>query len=392
MKTAVLIASYVLFLPFAASAEVISKPFEISGWVPYWRSATGTAETMAQLDTFTEVNPFGYTVKDNGSLNDAAQLLAEPWPTLQKAAKERHVRYIPTVMWSDGPAIHAVLSDPQLRAAHIKQIVDEVYTQGFDGIDIDYEAKLAETKPYFSLFLKELYKAMGNKWVMCTIESRTPIESRYYGVEVHRDAGIYANDFDAINKYCDRVRIMAYDQQSVDLQLAAGTKEPYSPVADTRWVEKVVNEAAKSISKRKIVIGVPTYGYEYDVTAYADGYAYDLLWAFNPQYALDIGAEYNVASVRNAAGELSMTYFPKSGLFSLPRPSSPWGGNLVALAAAAVAAGNNSNLTFRMLWWSDAEAIGEKVALAKKLGVRGVAIFKIDGGADPKMWDALRMN
>jgi spore germination protein YaaH len=43
-----------------------------------------------------------------------------------------------------------------------------------------------------------------------------------------------------------------------------------------------------------------------------------------------------------------------------------------------------------MVTWQDAQAIGDKVALAKRLGIRGVAIFKIDGGEDPKMWDYLK--
>lgn len=380
----------VLTVPLATNAAVISKPFEVSGWIPYWRTATGTAEVLGKFETFTEINPFGYTVDENGNLYDAASILQEPWTTVQAEAKKKGVRYIPTVMWANGEAIHAVLSDPKKRAAHIKQIVDEVDTHDFDGIDIDYEAKLAETKPHFSAFLKELYANMGDKWVQCTIESRTPLADRYYGTEAPKDAGMYANDFAAIAKYCDRVRIMAYDQQSIDLKLNASTKDPYSPVADPQWVEKVVKEAAKTIPKRKIVIGVPTYGYEYDVRAYADGYVYDLLWSFNPRYATELAAEYNVSPLRNAAGEMSFTYFPKDGALSLPRPASPWPGNLAAMASSALATAQNTNLGFRMVWWSDAQAISDKVALAKKLGIRGVAVFKIDGGQDPNIWGVLK--
>ena len=42
-----------------------------------------------------------------------------------------------------------------------------------------------------------------------------------------------------------------------------------------------------------------------------------------------------------------------------------------------------------MLTWSDADAIEQKVDLARRLGVRGVSVFKIDGGQDPGLWAAL---
>ena len=44
----------------------------------------------------------------------------------------------------------------------------------------------------------------------------------------------------------------------------------------------------------------------------------------------------------------------------------------------------------RIIWWSDAQAIKQKVNLARKLGVRGVAIFKLDGSADPQTWSVLK--
>lgn len=382
----------VVISPLFASAAVISKPFEISGWIPYWRTATGTADAFAHLDTFTEINPFVYTVTENGRLNDAGSMITDAsWIQLKQAAKEKKVRFIPTVMWSNPDAMHAVLSDPASRKLLVRLIVDEVTVHDFDGIDIDFEGKRYETGPYFSKFLQELYKAMGNKWVQCTIESRMPIADRYYGQEIPKDAGQYANDFTVINKNCDRVRFMTYDQQDVDQKRETELTEPYGPVSDVVWVEKAIREAMKTIPKRKIVLGVPTYGYEWDVRTYSNNeHVYDLLWTFNPKYGWEKANEYNITPGRNAGGELGFTYFPEGGQFVLPRPETPWPFNLVATAASMLSTANNSNLSYRMVTWSDAEAIRQKIELAKKLGIRGVAIFKIDGGEDPAMWDVLK--
>lgn len=351
----------VLIFTQAGSALAATSSFEISGWIPYWRKEAGVAEALAHLKTFNEINLFGYTVKNDGSLFDAMKINDAPWPKLIAAAKAAKVKIIPTVMWSDGNAIHRVLSDPTLRANHIKAIVKMVNDGGFDGVDIDYESKLAETSPYFSLFLKELYTAMGQKWVMCNLEPRTPLSSRYDTIPADIQ---YANDFKEINKYCDRVKIMAYDQGTVDLRLNEVDKGPYRPVADPKWVEKLVTLAAKDIKKSKIIIGVPTYGYESELQVNDKGkYSYKLLWSFNPNYALNIAKSLGGTPWRNRAGEMSLIYFATS---------------------------TDSTNKMRLLWWSDASAIKDKITLARKLGVRGVGIFKIDGGADPNMWTVLK--
>ena len=367
-----------------------SAPLEISGWIPYWRTATGTADALLHLTAFKEINPFGYTVKQNGALFDALHADSPVWQALIRAAHEKKIRIIPTVMWSNTEAIHAVLKNKKSRAAHIKEIVAMVNNNGFDGVDIDYEAKKADTKIYFSAFLHDLYKAMGKKWVMCTIESRTPLDSRF---EIIPDHIQFANDYTALNAYCDRVRIMAYDQQSIDLKLNEKAIGPYIPVADPKWVEKVITLAATSISKKKIVIGVPTYGYEYEVTPLAQGYRYDLLWAFNPKYALDLAKRINVDPKRNEAGEMSFSYGATSvePASTEERDTAESNNMSVATTTSSSFSGTavSTSTPFRLLWWSDASAIKDKIDLAKKLGVRGVAIFKIDGGEDPEMWNVL---
>ncbi len=370
-----------------------TKPlFEVSGWVPYWRTATGTADAILHMDTFKEISPFAYTVKNNGTLLDQMHVDADSWQALIHAAQGKKVKVIPTVMWDNTERIDAVLRSPKLRKAHIKEIVSMVNDNGFDGVDIDYEGKAAETKKYFSLFLKELYAAMGKKFVICTIEARTPLEARFS--KIPNDIQ-YANDFVAINNYCDRVRIMAYDQGAIDLTLNDAAVGPYVPVADPKWVEKVIRLAMKTIAKKKIVIGVPTYGYEFEVTPLSEGFRYDLLTALNPKYALDTAQEFGVTPQRNVAGELSFTYMPTTS------PAVSQTGDIIQsnndlLASALASSGTTTpaiivpKLPMRIVWWSDAQAIRDKVLLAKKLGVRGVAIFKVDGGEDPLMWDVLK--
>ncbi len=249
--------SLVFFLSLAHSAHAATSAFEVSGWIPYWRSATGTQEALMHLDTFKELNPFGYTVKADGTLNDVMSVDQEPWVSFIKVAQAKKIRIIPTVMSGSPDIIHNILKNKKLRDAHIKNIVAMVNSHNFDGVDIDYEAKYPETKDYYSIFLRDLYKAMGKKFVQCEVESRTPVASRYDRIPLDYDPRDVANDYKEINKYCDRVRIMAYDQGTVDLKLRQQNGgSMYAPVADPKWVEEVVNLAAKDISKKKIVLGL----------------------------------------------------------------------------------------------------------------------------------------
>ncbi|MBX4216239.1 hypothetical protein KW797_04825, partial [Candidatus Parcubacteria bacterium] len=75
-----------------AEAQTLKKSIEVSGWIPYWRKATGTQEALLHLDAFTELNPFGYTVRSNGTLADTAKLDEEPWTTLIAEERKKKIR------------------------------------------------------------------------------------------------------------------------------------------------------------------------------------------------------------------------------------------------------------------------------------------------------------
>jgi spore germination protein YaaH len=331
---------------------------------------------------------------NNGELHDTAQIETGTWDSFIAAAKLTQTRVVPTVMLGDGVVADAILSDSAKRIALEEQIVNAVKKHNFDGIDIDFEAKQAGTINYFSTFLKELYGRMGKKWVYCTIEARMPLEDRYLpGAKIPDDATQFANDYIAMNKYCDRVEVMAYDQGTVNLRLNSVRSAPYAPVADPGWVEDVVRLAAQTISRNKLIIGIPTYGYEYRVIPQGNStFKYTRLWSFNPKYATDLAAQLGIVPHRTSASEIGFTYDPK-----LVATSAPTNNEQTQTQQTSATTSVNENLgsqlsdnsPFNYVTWNNALTIKEKIDLAKKLQVRGVAFFSLNGGEDQGLWDLL---
>jgi spore germination protein YaaH len=370
---------------FAATSDL-----EVSGWIPYWAAETGSADAKKHLEQLSVINPFAYTVQNNGALKSLTKLSKSPWKNLFTSARKKGVLVIPTVMWSNTSSIHVVLSNEQLRKDHIKAIVSMVKKGKYDGVDIDYEGKMAETKDFYSLFLKELKSALGkDKTLSCTIEARTPPDSLYKTIPPDLR---YANDYDVIATYCDRVNLMTYDQQRADLALNdAHIGQAYIPVSDPAWVRKVIALTLQSIPKEKINLGIPTYGHEYEVQVYSNEYqVYGKTGAFNPAYGIKTAKKYHITPEHGNAGELSFSFFTVKNApqfaFNPVIPQNTSSANKVAAQSFAYTTITHLPSVFYYATWSDADAIEQKMELAREFGLNGVAFFKFDGKEDQNMW------
>lgn len=389
-----LLRSFLLCLFFiGAPLYTHASGLEVAGWIPYWRDDEGIKTVIKHLDSVDIVFPFAFTVTTDGVPKDQSDLSAQEWTSFIRRAQRNNIEIIPTIMWSDGESIHRVLSNKKSRKAHVKAIVALVMESDYDGIDIDYESKKSETKDYFSSFLKELDDALEEKMLTCTVEARTPPESLYRDVPPVIN---YANDYDAIGTYCDRVEIMAYDQQRADIKLneeRAG--EPYFPVADIDWVRKVVELAVESIPPEKILLGISTYGYHYKVTVAPNWFkSYERISALSVPQILDIGKKHKVQGSRNKSGEMSFTYLPKDSRVKLSKklniPKDTPKGNVVAARALAHANKTGKTVTFNLAWYPDARSMKDKLDLAEEFDLRGVAFFKFDGDEDRNVWKYLK--
>jgi spore germination protein YaaH len=376
-----------------------SDDSEVAGWIPYWAKTAGTKSAIQNIDTLDAVYPFVYTVKQDGSLKDNGNIhKGKEWQKLFKVARRNDVEVIPTIMTGERALIESILLDPKKRAHHIDHIVKEVKKGNFDGIDIDYENRSKASVDQFSLFLGELKLALGKeKKLVCTLEPRTPPDSLWKEVP---NPLPYSNDYQQIKTYCDVIQIMTYDQQRADLKLnEARAGKPYFPVADTEWVEKVMDETVKGgIPEEKLMLGVATYGRHMGVTVAPNWFqSYAQLGAVNRPDALAIARSARVRPSVTESGEQVVTYLPKTmpknvaaEIRKMRVPRGTTSGMRVAAQALAYANKTGDTVIINMAWWSDANAIEEKVELAKERDWRGVAMFKIDGEEDPKVWDVLK--
>lgn len=375
-------------IPMSAEARYSG---EIAGWIPWWQDTMGTESAMDNITEFTTLYPFAYEVTFEGELVDKANLDEDKWQELFEEAADEDVEIIPTVMWFDGAAIHHVLSDRSRRNDHIDAIVEMVEDGDYDGVNIDYESKLPQTINYFSTFLEDLKDELGRRTLLtCTVEARTPPEDLYKEVP---NPLVYANDYEEMAEHCDRIEIMAYDQQRADLTLNSQRKgEPYMPVADTDWVEKVVKLALKDFDEDQVLLGIPTYGREWELTVAPEWYKeYRSQGAINLPDVLELAEEFDVTPGVNKADEKSFTYFPSDSRFKildvLPVPEGTRSGFEAAAKALLFANLTGMEVPVNLVWYSDATAAEARLELAEKHDLRGVAFFKIDGEEDEEIYE-----
>lgn len=144
----------------------------------------------------------------------------------------------------DPTALRSLLSSPSLQEQFIQNLL-HVLPSGIAGVHIDFEALEGSYRIAYNSFLESLRTSLHANGLLLTIAvppKRSEWESPGY-------------DFASIGQTCDAVTVMTYDEH-----YSGGIA---GPIASLPWMTEVLDYATQFIPHKKILIGIPAYGYDW---------------------------------------------------------------------------------------------------------------------------------
>jgi spore germination protein YaaH len=236
------------------------------------------------------------------------------------------------------PAIaHAIVTNKTTRAAAIQNMLAVVQANGYTGLNIDFEAVPRGDRKAFTTFIRMVGHTMRRAGYLTVVS--VPAETQ----DDPQDSWAGAFDFKALAPHADILQLMTYDEN--------GPWGPPGPVAGLDWVEACVKFAVTVVPSEKISLGMPAYGYDWNLTRNTGVQVY---WKQIPALLARTGAtpQWDTAT--------SSPYFSYTA----------------------------RNGDQHVAWYEDSESIPLKAHLAVSYNLAGVSVFAL-GFEDRHYWAAV---
>ena len=333
---------------------------EVFGFLPYWKM---DAKSIAGLryDLLSTIAIFGVGITRSGALdtttNGYRAFTGATAAKVTAAAHAKKVRVVPTFQLFDSAkavTMTRFLGDAKAQKKFIAQAVALIKARDADGAVLDFEPLPERLSAPFAAFAADFGRALHAK------DAKSQLT-----VALHQSAS--DAQIAEIATSVDRIFVMAYDYHWRGSQVAGPVAPLDGPGGDVRLTLLRFIEGAGA---RKVILGVPYFGYDWPIAFKGPGAAVRLPASKN-------GGTW---SVDYAAVVDFLKKHPSLKVQWDPTASSPY-----------VTYHDSKHKTDRQAWYENARSIGAKYALAKSAGVAGVGIWALgmDKGRS-ELWDLIR--
>jgi spore germination protein len=231
----------------------------------------------------------------------------------------------------------SIVNNPSHSARAIQEMLRVIATYGYSGVNVDFEAVPHRDRAAFTNFIQAVAAAMRPAGYLTVLSAPAELEDN------PNDSWTGAFDFKALAPNVDILQLMTYDEN--------GPWGPPGPVAGLDWVEPCVQFAVSSVPSSKISLGIPAYGYDWNLTRKT---GLQIYWKNISNLIAKMGAVPQWDAVSS------------SPYFSYTAP----------------------NGTSHIVWYENAQSIPLKSALTVNYNLAGVSVFAL-GFEDQTFWDAI---
>lgn len=320
-------------------------PITLSAWAADWSDAV-LDDTLQSVEkagpVLAQIDVFRLRLTDDGGLSDTGPL-ASRHQKLFHAASERGISRALTLVndvsadpprRKDPDVVQRMLADPERRAALISAVAERLKAESAVMLDLDFEQLHVSDRDAFSAFVADLATRLhaDGKKLAVTVQPQLQPETR---------DGPGAEDLAALGRAADEVRVMAYHVHFNGTDPGASAPLP--------WVRALLTNVLRSVPARKLVLAV-----------YVGG------WRWQNGHAEQIAFDEAMELARTTHAERGWSDADGVPFFKATTPDG-------ALE----------------VWYENACSLGHKVDLARQLGLRGVALWRL-GQEDPALYAAVR--
>lgn len=333
----------------------VGDRYFVSGYHPYW---VGDAWDAYPFDALDRLYFFELEAGPDGAIADPHGWPDE-WLGLIEKAQDSGVDIVPTLSMHGVQGFEALFGSPESTARLVEESLGLLRASpGLAGLHLDFEVFAPvsqDVRDGFTAFVAQLRRRMGEVDPSYTLSAF---------VLAFDDDDVYAER--ALAELVDYMVVQGYDYHSAG-EPNTGPVAPLAGWGRLNWQRVVDRFLALGVPRRKLVMAVPLYGYEWPTDsdepgATTRGQAVEIVLAPRPEVVPELTRAPAVAELHGVRRD------PISGSpYYVYRDQGGW----------------------HQGWFEDAESLRAKYEFVRAQGLGGVAIFPLAYG-DPGHWSGLR--
>jgi len=333
--TVLAVDSYGELSPPATSVSVTTaNPTPTSGHVyAFLLADTGQSfqDFQAHYQEIGTVSPTYYNCDGSGDLIGGNVPLITDW------AQARQVKVLPRINCQNSAVIDNILNNQALRQQWLTGIMNEVNSNGYDGVMMDFEAGYPQDRNAYTAFVTDLAAQLHaeNKTLDVSVSAKTA------DVPNHPRSTFF--DYNGLSAQADALFVMCWGIHWTTS--APGAQD------DMTWVRQVVAYISTLPRLNKFILGMQLYAMDWPNGG----------GSTNPATALEYQDVVNLA----ASEGVTPTYDSTADAWTFSYTD-----------AASV---------HHTVWYTDATTEADRVSLARQSGFGGVGVWRL-GREDQRLW------